>query len=109
MKLKLRLIATAGEAFINQPFIRIRRLWVLVQELHVRMRRRGIQVVVILLAVLAVIALVPGYPKHPFFQDRIAAVPQRERKANLLMTVADTAQTVLIPAIGLGTSLIVWK
>ena len=42
---------------------------------------RAVEVEVVLLDVLAVVALAVGEAEQPFLQDRILAVPQREREA----------------------------
>ena len=66
-----------------------------------------VEVEVALLDVLAVIALVAGQAEEPLLQDRIAAVPQRDREADALMAVGDAAEAVLVPAIGARTRVIV--
>src|SRR5262249_10192137 len=81
-------------------------LRVLVEVLHVRMRRRAVEVEVVFLHVLAVVALAIGQPEEPFLQDRITAVPEREREAEPLLAVGDSGQPVLTPAVGTGTSLV---
>ena len=73
------------------------------------MRRRAVEIEVILLDVLAVVAFVAGQAEEALLQDRIAPVPQSERKADLLMAIADAGDAVLIPAIGSGTRVIVRK
>jgi hypothetical protein len=62
--------------------------------------RRGIQIIIELLDVLAVIALAVGQTEQPLLQDRVLAVPQGERQAQALATVADAGDTVLAPAVG---------
>ena len=73
---------------VDQVVIGIGRLRVLVQILHVRVRRRAVEVEVVLLDVLAVVALAVGQPEQPLLEDRVAAVPQRQREAELLLVVA---------------------
>ena len=82
----------------------IRRLRVLVQVLHVAVRRRAVEVEVVLLHVLAVVALAGRQAERPLLQDRVGAVPQREREAQQLVAVADAGQAVLAPAVGLAAS-----
>src|SRR5207248_1936912 len=65
----------------------------------IRVRRRGIEVVVELLRVLAVIAFAVGEPEDPFFENRIASVPKREREAQPLLVVAEASDPVLTPPI----------
>ena len=59
-----------------------------------------VEVEVVLLDVLAVVALVAGEAEEPLLQDRVAAVPQRQREADALVAVADAGQAVLVPAVG---------
>src|SRR6266702_8767762 len=73
------------------------------------MRRRAVEVKVVFLDVLAVIAFVAGKPEQALFQDRIAAVPQRERKTDLLVAVADACDAVFIPAVRFRPRMIVWQ
>ncbi len=47
-------------ALLHQPFIGVRRLWILVQTLHVGVGGCGIQVEVVFLDILAVVALIAG-------------------------------------------------
>src|SRR5581483_3344886 len=43
---------------------------------------------------------IAGHSEQPFFQDRIAAVPERKCEAQPLMVVADAGDAVLAPAVG---------
>src|SRR5262249_8861269 len=70
-------------------------------------RRRGVEVEVVLLHVLAVIAFVARQAEEAFLQDWIASVPQREREAQLLPTIADAGEAVLVPAIRARSRVIV--
>jgi hypothetical protein len=56
-----------------------------------------------------VIAFVAGQAEQTLFQDRIVAVPERERKANVLMAIADTAEPVFAPAVGAAARMVVGK
>jgi hypothetical protein len=56
---------------LDEVVVRIRRVGILVQELHVRVRRRRIEVEVVLLDVFAVIPLAVGKPIEPLFEDRV--------------------------------------
>ena len=94
---------------LDEPRVRVLGLGVLVEVLHVRMRRRGVQVVVQLLHVLAVVTLRPRQAKKAFFQDRVPAVPQGDREAEYLATVADAGEAVLVPAVGARAGLVVRK
>ena len=73
------------------------------------MRRRAVNVVIDLFDVFAVIALTIAQAKEPLFQNRIAAVPQCQRKTQDLVFVRDAANAVLAPSISTGARLIVSK
>src|SRR5258708_14335678 len=105
-KLKLWLILAAAAVRFQQASIRILRLRILVQILHVGVRRGGIKIEVILFYIFAVISFMARKTKETLFQDRIAAIPERKCEAKTLMTVADTGNAILIPAIGAGASLV---
>src|SRR6185312_13794636 len=74
-----------------------------------RMRRRRVQVPPVLLDVLAVVALVTCEAEGPLLQDRVPAVPERERQAQELIVVADAAQPVLTPSVRARARVIVRK
>ena len=59
------------------------------------MSRGGIQIEVFLLNVLTMIAFVTVDAEQPFFQNRIASIPERQRETQAALTVGDTQQTVL--------------
>ena len=82
------------------------RLGILIQVLHVRVRRRAIQVEVVFLDVLAVIALAVGEPEQALLEDRVRAVPQRQCEAEPLLPVGEAGQAVLPPAVGARASLV---
>jgi hypothetical protein len=82
-------------------------LRIFVEILQVRVRRCGIEIEVILLDVFAVIALSVRQAEQPFFQNRVGAVPEAERKTELLMIVTDAGKAVFAPAIGPGARVIV--
>src|SRR5262249_47324977 len=75
------------------------RLGVLVERLHVRVRRRRVDVEVVVLDVLTVVALGAGDAERALLHDRIAAVPERQREAEPPVVVRDPEQPVLPPAI----------
>ena len=56
----------------------------------------AVQVVVTLLRVLAVVTLVACESEDPFFEDGIAAVPQRDGEADVLVTIAGAGQAILV-------------
>src|SRR5690606_31501359 len=59
-----------------------------------------------LLGVLAVVALGAGQPEDPLLEDRVAAVPQRQREAERLPVVAHPGQPVLVPPVRPGAGLV---
>ena len=99
-QLEFRAVLVAPAVLFHQLRVGKCGLRVLVQVLHVGVRGRAVQVVVALLDVLAMIALVAGQAEEAFFQDRIAAVPQRDGEADVLVAVADARDAIFIPAIG---------
>jgi hypothetical protein len=54
---------------------------VLVEIFHVGVRRRTVEVEVVLLHILSMVALVVGQSEEPFLENRILAVPQGQREA----------------------------
>ena len=103
------LIGAAPQIFLDQILIRVRGLRILVQHLHVRMRRRAVEIEVKLLHVLAVIAFLIRQPEEPFLDDRILPVPERERYAPVEGIIAESGNTVLTPAVHAAARVIVWK
>ncbi len=89
--------------------VRERCLRVLVQTLHVRVRRRAVQIEVTLLDVLAVVALRAGQAEQALFEERVAVVPEREPEADVLMAIADAGEAVLVPAVDTRSGVIVRK
>ena len=49
---------------------------------------------------------VPDFFEEPLLQDRIVAIPEGQGKAELLLVVGDTSQTIFTPAIRAGAGLI---
>src|SRR5262249_17538005 len=54
----------------------------------------------VLLGVLAVIAFAARQAEDPLLQERVAAVPERQRETQALLEVADACEAVLAPAVG---------
>src|SRR6516225_560394 len=98
---------TASSVRIYQIQVRICILRILIEVFRVRMRRGAIQVEIIFLDVLTVIGLAVGQPERPLLDYRVLAVPQRQRKTQPLVIVADTGEAVLTPVIGARAGLIV--
>src|SRR3954464_9182539 len=71
------------------------------------MRRRGVLVEPVLLRILAVVPLRAGQSEDPLLQDRIPAVPKRERQTERLLVVANAGETIFIPAVGARSGVIV--
>ncbi len=83
------------------------RLRILVEVFQIAIRRDCVEVVVILLHIFAVIALEIRQAEKPLLQNAIFFVPQRKRKANVLMTVAKSRDAVFSPAVSPRTRVIV--
>lgn len=103
----LEVTAPTGLVGGLEVLVRELRLRVFVEVLHVRVRGRAVEVEVVLLDVLAVVSLGVGEAEHPLLEDRVAAVPQREREAQPLLVVADARDAVLAPAVGARACLVV--
>ena len=73
------------------------------------MRRRGVEIVIKFLHVLAVVALCVRQAEKSFFENRIFAIPERERKTEMLPVVAETGEAVLAPAIRAAAGVVVRK
>ena len=73
------------------------------------MGRGRIEVEVIVFDVFTVIPFVAREAEDPFFQNRISSVPEGDGEADILMTIGNAGQSVLIPAIGARTSMVVRK
>ena len=106
-QLELRFVPAAPGIFRNQLLVGEAGVRIAVHGPHPGMRRRGIEVVVALLHVLAVVALGVGQPEEPFFQERIAAVPEGQGEAQAALAIGDAQQAVFAPAIGPAAGLIV--
>ena len=99
-QLILELASAPAPVPFHEVGIRERRLGILVQILHIRVRRRAIQVEVVLLDVLAVIALAVGEPEQSLLEDRVRAVPERQGEAEPLLLIGEAGQAVFAPAVG---------
>ncbi len=76
VELILRGADAAAAILIDQIRVRKSRLRILIKHLQIRMRGRGVEIVVLLFDVLAVIALAIRQAEEPLLQDGVAAVPQ---------------------------------
>src|SRR5262249_26024722 len=106
-KFEFRLRPATSPVFVYQPAVGKFSLRILVQILHVAVRRCRVEVKVVFLYVLAMIPFVARETKNALFENWIAAIPQGKRETNHLMAVADTRYAVFSPAIGAGTGVIV--
>ena len=94
------LLAVAPGVGLDQIFVWIGGLRVLVQVLHVRVGWRAVEVEVVLLHILAVVALTVGQAKQPFLEDRVLTIPQGQCEAQVLLIIRNPSQTILAPAVG---------
>lgn len=75
--LKLWDIPTTVHVLSNEIFVWVTLLRILVEELHVRMRRGRVQIVVELLDIFTVVPLVASHAEEAFLEDGVLTVPQR--------------------------------
>ena len=108
-ELVLHLVSGTPAIRVYQIGIRKGRLRILVEVLHVRVRRRAVEIEVVLLHVLAVIALAVGQPEEPLLENGIFRVPEGEAEAQELLVIGYAGDAILAPAIGAGAGLIVRK
>ena len=99
--------AAPTAVFNDQALVRVGPLGVLVEPLHVRVGRGGVEVEVILLDVLAVVTLDAAEAEEAFLEDRVPAVPERQREAEPLVVVRDAGEPVLAPSVGARTRVVV--
>src|SRR5262249_48444423 len=97
----------APPVLLDEEPVGIGGLRVAVEAAHVAVRRRRVEVVIELLHVLAVVALGAGDAEEPLLEDRIAAVPQRQREAQAALAIADPEEAVLAPAVGAAARVVV--
>ena len=106
-QLELEILARAPPVLAEQLLVGVRPLRILVEHLRVRMGGRAVEIEVVLLDVLAVIALAVGEPEHSLLEDRVLAVPQREREAEQHVVVAEPGDAVLAAVVSARARLIV--
>ena len=106
-ELVLELLARAARVGRDQIVVREGRLRVLVEPLHVRVGRRGVEIEVVLLDVLAVVPFGVAQAEEPLLQDRILAVPERQRETQPLLQVGEAGEPVLAPVIRARPRLVV--
>ena len=106
-QLELAVRAAAEPVFPIQESIGILHLRVLVEHPHERVARQAVEIVVIFLDVFAVVAFFVGQAEETLLQKRVLLIPECERQAKVLKTVAVTGQAVLVPAVGAAASVVV--
>ena len=97
----------AARAFCDEVCVRIGPLRILVEGLHIAVRRDVVEVEVVLLNVLAVVAFGPRQAEEALFEDRVFLVPKRGGEAEVLVRVADAEDAVFAPAVGARTRVVV--
>ncbi len=106
-QLVLGLALVTAAVLGHEVGVRELRLRVVVAPPQPGVAGQGVEEPPVLLDVLAVVALRPGQAEHPLLEDRVPAVPERERHAQLLADVADAGHPVLAPAVGAGAGVVV--
>jgi hypothetical protein len=86
-QLVFQLVLAVSAIFLDEAGLRKLCVGILVEKLHVRMGRGGIEIEVVFLDVFAVVAFVAGEPKQALFEDRIFLIPERKRETDVLMTI----------------------
>ena len=104
-QLELGILKTA--AVVDELVVGEGDLRVVVAPVQQRVARQPLEVPPVLLDVLAVVSLRPREAEHPLLQDRVLAVPEREREAELVADVRDAGHPVLVPAVGAGARVVV--
>src|SRR5258708_20439545 len=104
---KLRLTTAATLVLLQQGFVRKFRLRIFVEHAHVCVGGCRVEVKVYFLDALAMIALISRKAKKPFFQNVVASIPQRQPETDHLVSIADSAEAVLSPAIRARTRVVV--
>ena len=102
-QLELRSATLSTCVLSNQPLVRVLGLRVLVQVLHVAMSRSTVDVEVVLLEIFTVVTFGWDQTERALLQDGVAAVPQRQRKAQQLVLIGHSSETIFAPAVGLAT------
>src|SRR5262245_8740676 len=91
---------------LDDVVVRVRRVRVLVQVLHVRVRRRAVEGEIALLYILAVVAFAIVQSEQTFIGNPVLAVPKRQRKTEETMLVGELRQAVLTPVVSTRPGLI---
>src|SRR5262249_19116794 len=102
-------VRLAPAVFLHEIRIRKCSMRVLVEGLHVAVGGYIIQIEVILLHIFPVISFAVSEPEKAFLENRVVAVPERQRKAKPGFLVADAKQTIFTPPLCTRTGVIMWK
>ncbi len=105
-ELELTVFARAPAVLGAQVRVRVLGLRIAIEQPHRRVGGRAVDRPPVLLDVLAVVALAVGETEQPFLEQRVAAVPHRQREVEESETVADAADAVLAPTVGTGVRLL---
>ena len=73
------------------------------------MRRCGVEVIVQLLDVFTVVAFAVGQAEKPLLEDRVAAVPERQREAKAAPIVGPAGDSIFTPSVGALVGMVEWK
>src|SRR5262249_33458562 len=103
----LEILKSPARILLDQILVREARLGIFVDHLHIAVSRRAVYIELIFLDILAMIALRAGQAEHALLENRIVPIAQRQREAHILGAVADSSQTVLVPAIGAAAGVVV--
>ena len=106
-ELEFGIALAAAAVLTHQPVVGKLPLRVLVEHLQIRVRGCRVEVEVVFLDVLAVVSLLAAEAEHPLLEDRVTAVPQRQRQAKPLAVVADSGDTLLTPPVRLAAGHVV--
>src|SRR5262249_60753258 len=90
--------------FLHELTVREGGLGIFVEILHVGVSGGRVEVEVIFFDVLPMVALIAREAKEPFFQERIAAIPERQGKTQPLVVIRDAGEAVLTARIGSPTA-----
>lgn len=93
----------------HKLLVRIASLRVLVEKLHVRMSRSGVQVIVQLFDIFTVISLMTCNAEKAFLENGVLTIPKGEPKAKALMVIRDSSDPVFTPSVGARTRLLMRK
>src|SRR5207302_10530230 len=105
----LGFVLASPSILFEQPGVGEFRLRILVQIFHVRVCRRAIQIKGVFLYVLAMIAFIACQTEQPFLKDGVTLIPERNCETDELVPIGDARQSILVPAIRAGASVVVWK